>query len=316
MPTINFQTCTGESRSYIAFRMQHRPCPALLHSTDPAQQELEATVFRALGEIRSPSAHPFHVKRIRLSKAHVPIVFLDGATGKVDVSATFLEVCLPGADGGSPAAGFGVRILHIHGRDLVLGLVETDARVIIRGSADTDWNALRSAHSRQVQGNGTPLWHEKRWTPAELALRDHPSSVSPEPRVRMESMLLRRIAIFTSFSSAHRTYAYAGGPDTTKMWLEYDPAVPKRHDELVSALTDPTWGLAMRVESDDCACACATDGMCVTVLTTAAGDATLRLQSVADRPVWGREYFEEIDAPRKWLNRAVPVGLTPHPPTD
>jgi len=48
MPTVNFQTCTGESRSYIAFRMQHRPCPALLHSTDPAQQELEATVFRTL----------------------------------------------------------------------------------------------------------------------------------------------------------------------------------------------------------------------------------------------------------------------------
>ena len=127
-------------------------------------------------------------------------------------------------------------------------------------------------------------------------------------------MLLRRIAIFTSFSSAHRTYAYSGGPDTTKVWLEYDPAVPKRHDALVSPLTDPTWGLGMRVESDDCACA--TGGMCVTVLTTAAGDAALRLQSVADRPVWGRAYFEEIGAPSTWLDRAVPVGLTPRPPTD
>lgn len=121
-------------------------------------------------------------------------------------------------------------------------------------------------------------------------------------------MLLRRIAIFTSFSSAHRTYAYSGVPDTTKVWLEYDPAVPKRHDALVSALTDATWGLGMRVESDDCACA--TGGMCVTVLTTAAGDAALRLQSVADRPAWGREYFEEIDAPRKWLDRVA--RASPH----
>lgn len=310
MSTFDFQTFTGESHQHLASRTRP-PSPALLSSPDPAQQRLESLVFRSLANIHEHSAHPLHVKRIRLSEDCVPIVFLDGDLEDGRVSARFLELCLPfDFHRGGLSSGLGIRILGVNGRDLQLGLVESTARLIVRGSAGTDWNAERKAYSRQLEGHGTPLWNHKELTSAERAYStDLPSPrTRPGPRIEMESKILRRIGIFTEFSSAHLTYAYSSGADTTRFWFEFDPSVPKDHGKLVAALTDPQWGLGMHVIYEDCLCD--NGGSCYTKLSNPTGDATLTLNFSEEVPHLGRNYFESIGAPRRWIDRTFPAAAS------
>ncbi|WP_175279456.1 hypothetical protein [Prescottella equi] len=310
MHTFSFETFTGESHQRLASRTKP-PSPALLSSPDPAQQQLEASVFRSLADIRERSAHPLHVKRIRLSEDHVPIVFLDGAVEDNDISVRILETCFPFElrSGGLAWECIGTRIDGVDGRDLHLAHVESTARLILRGSAGTDWNAVRKLISRRWEGHSTPLWNHKELTAVE---REHASEFSStqsrrDPRTAMESNLLRRIGIFAEFTSAHLTYAYSSGPDTLRFWLEVDPSVPNRHEQLIAALTDPEWGLGMDVDFEDCLCD-DDGGSCYFGLTTPTGDATLTLNFAYHKPRLTRTYFETIGAPRRWINRTFPAA--------
>lgn len=312
MPTIGFQTFTGESVQQLLLRSTP-PSPALLSCADPAQQYLEASVFEALTGIRSCSAHPFHAKRIRLSEGHAPIVFLDKTVESRALAARFLQQVLPVVDfDGGLVSSPGIRIRGVQGRDLHLGVVGTDARIIIRGATGTDWDAVRSEYVCQVGMWGTSLCFQRTLTSDEhyVAVCDERITrwSTRDALVEVQSRLLRRLAIFTEFSSAHCMYAYGGGPRLLTFWIEFGGAVEKDHDLLVEALIDPCWGLGMHVI--DRYCNCSLGQSCSVMLATPDREADIAMNFVHCESRLGREYYESVGSRGSWVNRAFP-GKSP-----
>lgn len=305
MPSYGFRTFTGESAQQLLLRSAP-PSPALLSCTDPAQQFLESSVFRTLADIRERSAHPLHVKRIRLSEGHAPIVFLDGVLEDRAVAARFLEGVLPAADSDDLLTrNPGIRILAVQGRDLHLGLIGTDARLIFRGAPKTDWDAIRREYVSQVTVWGEPLCFRTTLTSIE---RVWAPLWPPRKRlIEMESRLLRRIGLFTEFNSAHLTYAYGGGPNSLKFWFEFDQAVERKHDLLVEALTDPHWGLGMDVVGGYCSCSLGQT--CGVTLSTPDGQARIFMRFVPYEALLGPEYYESVGARKAWVTRCFPLQV-------
>lgn len=300
---FNFQTHTGESHQQLSLRSTP-PSPALLSCQDKDQQRLESAVLRALSQIDALSAHPLRAGRIRLAEGATPIVFLDGPSEGRPVSALFLQAILPVVDRGAPADTSGVRIRGIRGRDLYLGIAQTDAAIIIRGAKGVDWTADRRSLQQEAEAWGSTLCTQPTLTTEE---RESLEWGAHDPLVEMESKLLRRIGVFTRFSAAHSTFTYTShNALMVESFLNHK--VPGGHDLLVASLTDPQWGMGMSVREGwgSCDCYSRRPYSCTLTLTPPSEDSRLVLMFQYNQSRVTSADFGGLGADKRWLNRVFP----------
>lgn len=168
-----------------------------------------------------------------------------------------LDRLLPYAEPGVQVNGVpGLRIAVIRRDDLHLTLVNTNSRLILRGIPGTRWSTYLDQRWKSLDADGyPPLWKASTLTTHE---RDDADSCRLVRKTELDmqwlgSGLLRRIALFHTSSSAYSTRSWI----TDDEWIfELDTRndVPLDHDTLLSRLTDPVWGLPLRVSSHHCTC--------------------------------------------------------------
>ncbi|SEE80277.1 hypothetical protein SAMN04490220_8400 [Rhodococcus jostii] len=168
-----------------------------------AQAFLEAQVLKALGSPGGRYAHPLGIVRFRIGLDGVPVVFLDShaemAIGAIfPTSRTVVEVLLPSYESYIEVQGIlDLRVLAVQGRELHVGLVGTDARLVLAASAGSGWAREIRDHERDLVSAGyIPLWTESIRTPFE---QEHLAMCPPLHEFALTwlgSGLLRRIGLF------------------------------------------------------------------------------------------------------------------------
>lgn len=312
MSDLSFRAVTAESSQHLAMRTQ-AATPDLLNCSDPAQQELEASVFLALSAGGDRAAHPLRVHRVRLEAGQPPIIFLDSHTGSGLVSRAFIENGLPVHAADGVVSSPGVRVIGVSGLDLHLGLASTAAHVVLRGATGTHWNGDLEARRRQLTAYEAPLWS----APA-LVTEEFEVSPAAGGGFGLGSRLLRRIAVFTEKSNAHLTYTYTDFGRSIKVWMEIAPPIPVDHRQLTEALLDQRWGLGMRVRGLWCRCGTGSEASCtVQLVEPSQGSAperlTLLFARLAPTGDRGRDYFRIIGADPAWIRRTLPNSASLNP---
>lgn len=224
-----FCSYTGESFQYLkSSGIGAGPIPPAAGS----QALLEAQVLNELGSPGGRYAHPLGIVRFRIGCDGVPVVVLDGHTetvlGKIGpANRTVLEVLLPFYESGVQVHGIpDLRVISARGRELLVGLVGTEARLMLVASAGSGY--VHEIHDRErdlVSAGFVPLWTESIRTPFE---QEHLAMYPPLHEFEMTwlgSGLLRRIGLFRTMSSAY----------STDMWISTDT----RTIEMISCLDVP-----------------------------------------------------------------------------
>ncbi|MFW6695070.1 hypothetical protein ACHZ99_29100, partial [Streptomyces sp. MAR4 CNX-425] len=173
------------------------------------------------------------------------------------MSSYALDNLLPYADPGVQVDGaFGLRVAGVQNTDLHLTRVNSDGRLIVRGIPGTRWQHELSARWQELdEGGHPPLWQEP-----VLSSFEREDEIK-HPRVRkgdrelawLGSGLLRRIALFHTSSSAYSTRSWIKG-DEWIFELDTRRDAPLEHDTLLARLTDPIWGLSLRISDSHCTC--------------------------------------------------------------
>ncbi|MFH8615083.1 hypothetical protein ACH4E8_08395 [Streptomyces sp. NPDC017979] len=224
---------------------------------------------------------------------------------------------LPSAEPGVQVGGvMRLRVAAVRNTELHLNLVDTDSRLVLRGSPGTRWRSLLVRRRRDLEERGyVPLWDETEPSPHELEdEREFASLVQVDRDLAwLGSKLLRRIAIFQNFSSAYSTRSWIAG----SRWifeLDTHRDVPLAHDAFLDRLVDATWGLPLRTTRSHCECTMqwARRGyQCTFHLKHERSEVpgTLQIRFRWGDPVYGddaRQRLEDLNADRDWLDRVLP----------
>ncbi|MFJ2891931.1 hypothetical protein ACIO53_38465 [Streptomyces sp. NPDC087305] len=255
-------TYTGEPYQFALEALKNARTPTPLPDSTGDQALLESQVLSKLGDGGSWSAHPTGIANVRLSPGRPIVVHLDSHVGlsqggSCPVAWHALDRLLPYASTGIQVDGvLGLRIGAIRGRDLHLTLAETESRLIIRGVPGTTWeDYLDERWDDLVRLRAAPLWRSPSFS--DLERRDeqsHPLVRGAEKDIAWAGAgLLRRIALFHTSSSAYSTRSWISGSE----WIfELDTrhGIRLDHDTLLARLTDPVWGMPLRVVKHHCTC--------------------------------------------------------------
>ncbi|MFF4346341.1 hypothetical protein [Streptomyces sp. NPDC001530] len=266
------------------------------------------------------------IASVRLSPRKPTVIYLDSHVGlsqgkNYPMTWHALDRLLPYAEPGVQVNGvIGLRISAIRGNDLHLTLAETESHLIIRGIAEPGWGDYLDDRWESLAKEGyPPLWRSPTLTDHERQdEQSHTSVRGTEKDIAwLGSGLLRRIALFHTSSSAYSTRSWITGDE----WIfELDTRYEVRldHDTLLSRLTDPVWGLPLRISEYHCTC----DDLPLES-DRYMRQCTYELAHSADLPCglqlrfrWGRaaygdearEQLERLGADPNWLEQVIPVG--------
>lgn len=226
------------------------------------QALLESQILSKLGDGGAWSAHPLGISNVRVSSDEPIAVQLDShvelsSGDNYPMAFHAPDRLLPYAEPGIQVNGVpGLRIAAIRGNSLHLTLVNTNSRLILRGIPGTSWTAYLDERWKSLDTGGyPPLWNAPTLTTHE---RDDAESCRLLRKTELDmqwlgSGLLRRVALFHTSSSAYSTRSWI----TDDEWIfELDTRNDVRfdHDTLLSRLTDPMWGLPIRISWHHCTC--------------------------------------------------------------
>ena len=296
-----------------------------LVQADESQALLESQVMQHLARGGEWWAHPTGIASVRISPSQL-LIHLDSHTissgdTSYQMAAYALDQLLPYAEDGLQVHNaIGLRAKAANNLDLVLTYAGRTARVVLRATKGTNWGQLLAKRKNEMLKAGVlPLWTEPTLTPDERGdLANHPLVRSAEHRIAwLGSGLLRRIALFENHSSAYSTRSWMTGDE----WVfELDTAkdVPLRHDGLLDRLTDPVWGLPVKITSHHCSCRAAAqqqrtdiDYECIYRLAhrqNRRGILQIRFRSVSvhDRQNLRRR-LADMGADPAWLGQVLPL---------
>lgn len=318
---------TGESyqvaREFLKNSDNLRPIP----SPSTSQALFESDVFSRLSDGGSWSAHPVGINGVRLGSHHDVIIYLDShvelsSGDEYPMTAHALDRLLPYSEPGIQVNGVtGLRVAHVHGVDLHLRRVGTDSRIIIRGIPGCNWTKYLNERWNLLAENGyPPLWKSSSWTDHE---RHHEESAPTVSRIERDiawlgSGLLRRVALFHTASSAYSTRSWISDDEWIfELDAQYDVGID--HETLLSRLTDPIWGLPLRIAEHYCTCGnprLPDDSrymrQCIYYLEHPEGrPCGLQIRFRADpagHEYDAREQLERLGADMAWLDRVLPAS--------
>ncbi|MER7573086.1 hypothetical protein [Streptomyces sp. NPDC126514] len=255
------QLYTGEPFAVAKNAMRGRNNLHPIHSSPLPQAHLEAELFAKLCGGGQWWAHPLGLSHVQ-STTKSAVVHLDshttfGSGTPYARSSHALDQLLPSAEPGVQVNGVvGLRVVGIDGSDLHLTLVDSECHVVLRGIPETDWaEALDERKRRYERAEAPPLWQQSKLTSFEEAhIRDYPETWKAERGLDwLGSALLRRIAIFQTFSTAYSTRSWITG-DEWIFELDTVRGIRLEHDVFLRRLMDPVWGLPLRTERRHCSC--------------------------------------------------------------
>ncbi|MEU5001534.1 hypothetical protein [Streptomyces sp. NPDC021622] len=255
-------TYTGEPYQFALDALKNASSRTPLPDSSGDQALLESQVLSKLGDGGSWSAHPVGVANVRLSPGKPIVVHLDPHVELSDgedypVAWHAMDRLLPYSEPGVQVNGvLGLRIAAIRGSDLHLTLAETGSRLIIRGVPGTTWKDYLDERWESLgRAHAPALWRSRFFSDEERQDEQrHPLVRGTERDIAwIGAGLLRRIALFHTASTAYSTRSWITGED----WIfELDTRRDVRldHDTLLARITDPFWGLPLKVVEHHCTC--------------------------------------------------------------
>lgn len=261
--------CTGRghqtSLQQLASAVDQHPVP----DADRDQARLEASVFERLGGTVDYCAHPVGVAYTLPATDHL-VVGLDAKLGpRHRLPQHSLGALLPTRYTGTkdsvegPGGIMGARLHRIDADGLHLGLVGTDAHVILAGPTPNQWRSILADHRAWCTDHQlAPLWDAPELTrPERDYLAQDPTWWEERAGTAwIASGLLRRIALLHTVTKPFCVRYWQHGLGW-KFELCYEHGVSVDHDALIEHLTHPRWGMRLQVKRDFCACKpCDCDG--------------------------------------------------------
>lgn len=276
-------------------------------------------VFRQLADRGLWFAHASGISRVRLLPDTIPVIYLDRVGGGLSRSypsqRTAIDTVLPVAEPDIQVNGvLGLRVVSAVGADLTVGLFGTDARLILRAAGKGSWSKLLRQRAQELvhEFGCVPVWDAPALTEHE---RQHLDKYGWRPvdtdLAWIGSALLRRIGILNTISNAY----------STRVWTNHDHWVIETstrrdvalaHTELLCWLSDPVWGVGLRIRRSSCDCRADTlyDTVCrfdLQDLGDRAGGLQLRFHHERhDDPIEPRRTLSRVAATTGWLNRVLP----------
>ncbi|MFJ4651117.1 hypothetical protein ACIP5Y_07565 [Nocardia sp. NPDC088792] len=308
---------TGESLQYVKSCLdidRATPIPA----APDDQARLEAMILRQLTNRGMRFAHFLGISRIRLQPDNTLIIYLD-AVGDLPISGAYsvVEALMPAALPNIQVDGvIGLRVASIGGADLVLRLLGTGAKVILRASQnDVAWNAKLRRRKEILDSDADQIavWDEPALTSHELEHLDH-YGLHPTERDDMAwlgSALLRRINIVQTVSTAYSLRLWTNMRHQWVIDTDTRRDVLLNHTRLMEALTDPVWGIPLEVHKSDCDCRVDSlfNTCCMFTLThphDRPGAIQMRCHYERHSDTRDREALERVGADPAWLDRVLP----------
>ncbi|MEV7541211.1 hypothetical protein [Streptomyces sp. NPDC089915] len=203
----------------------------------------------------------------------------------------------------------GARFFPASKKGVEMILPGTSARIRLAGIGPKAWKAAWKKEQHEAAKEGDVLCHlgsPRSWTHREL-LYVAGAGIGAVPRARraeasawLASALLRRVGLWSAAGIALSNTSWTNPENGGEQWIIEHIHQPTpdslHHDELVGLLTDPEWG--MRVKVTDRWCSCARQGeMCLVKLRSTqdeAGELELRFAR-RDTPrsvqAWGGELY-------------------------
>lgn len=322
----DYQQYTGESLQYLSENLKLGNDYRSVADVTGAQQYLESRFLNAVGDQGEYLAHPFGFKAVRISPRGPLTLMLDPAPAGVEhapITLGFLEKLLPFSHEGGVEGIALLRADVVDERRLELRCMGTNARLTLCSPGRTDWAAALAARRDQLTPEFVPLWDSPTATDSERTPNRH-HLLRTESIAWIGSALLRRIALFHTSSTAHRSHMYCsvtkdGGFGWT-VEMVVDQAAEMCHEQLIAALVRPGFGIPLVMTKMECWCtpnpepeearrACMfhfrhQDGR--------RGELRLRFCSEpTPSPAWQREHYHRAHANRRWINRVLPPATAP-----
>jgi hypothetical protein len=297
-------------------------CPIPLATGDQAL--LESQVMAHLAHGSEWWAHPLGISKVFIDSREATVVHLDGHTELSDgktfpMDSYAIGHLLPYAEPGVQVNGApGLRVEAIRGTELHLTRVGGTSRLVLRGTSSTRWRQELADRWQSLDSDGyPPLWRDQILSSFERDDETKYPRVTKRDRdvAWLGSALLRRIALFHTSSSSYSTRSWlADGEWVFELDTRRD--VPLDHDTLLARLTDPVWGLPLRINRSYCSC----DGpplpddrwytrQCTYHLAHTGGrPGGLQIRFRHYPPAGGtpREKLKRIGANPSWLDRVMP----------
>lgn len=317
--TLNIYT--GESiRGLADYAHISSTCP--IPSAVGDQERLESEIFRQVSSLREWMAHPLGIAGVQIKPDNTLLVRLDDRfitrSGTVytcsnAAARAILPVFIPDHELiGIPR----LRVVSARGRDLTVSLVNSSARVTLRGAVGTRWADDIAEIERDVEHDRTP----KLWTaPSADALeRAVETEVAPRTSIDRNSLgwlgsgLLRRVALFhTSCSAYDLKHVLRGDIWSIELFTRRD--VPMDHQTLVTRLCAPRWGLPLKIGASHCRCDSTTRRGVTCYFDLVPHDSRpgiLRLEFAhtshgPDEDI--RNHLNRVGAKQNWIDRVLPA---------
>lgn len=312
-----YRDYTGESPQFASENILLNG-QAPIKSVRGPQAQLESFIFEELADLRLWRKHPFGVSRARPTADGRLILFVDpymsGFGRRHSAGEIILRRICPcsGSDGSFISGIPGLRIKAISSRNIELTLLDSDSAVILRSSQGFNWH-----DSVQTVESGAQelhlLWRERNFASGEREFKSwHAKYLGHLDWIG--SALLRRCGIFQSATNAYHIKGWACDA-RFKFELTSTVDTGSYHDDFVSRITDPVWGIPLITQTRECSCNARTprSRICWIELEEQEGsDAVLQLRFSHDEHKSYltdlRPEFASIGASEQWISRTIPSG--------
>ncbi|MFJ4651116.1 hypothetical protein ACIP5Y_07560 [Nocardia sp. NPDC088792] len=323
---------TGESFRWLMDHARLRG-DARLPAATGDQAWLESEIFRRITNSGWWLAHPLGIASVQIERDNSLTIHLDGCFRAVDTAYPFslhvVHELLPhlGVDGefwGVP----GLRVNTVNGRDLVVSLVDSPAKVTLcsvpaaelQGIPRNRWKHQIADLETMLNHDGLPhFWNSPTRTAAErdFAVQAPLTSACRRELAWLGSALLRRAALLHTASTAYNTKNLLKG-DTWHIEFFTRHGVPVDHDRLLKRLCDPALGLPIRVIDSSCACNLSKEhGTLCTFNLAGEGTERPALRLAFSHHRYGDEELRmklaDVGASENWLDRVLPKQPAPQP---
>jgi hypothetical protein len=250
---------TGESSRWLVAHASLSRSMPIPDAADAGQIQLEAAVFRALTSCGEYTPNPAGVVRTRIIADGSTVVHVDrrsaGFPHEYELTELIAEALLPCArpDGGFEG-GAGVRVAGVNRGDMALTFVDTFARVTLRAAAKSRWNTVIEKFRERLElAACKPLWDAPKSIGEERYILESSRRGLRPGMDWLASGLLRRIALYRTIGLAFHVSAWTSG-NTWKIEIDTDPVHGAVHSRFLAAVTDPVYGLPLRVRHANCMC--------------------------------------------------------------
>jgi hypothetical protein len=250
---------TGESSRWLMGHASVSRSTPIPDAPDSGQTRLEAAVFHALTSCGEYTPNPAGVVRTRIIADGTTVVHVDprsaGFPNEYELTQLIAEKLLPCADPDGGLQGqAGVRVAGADRADLALTFVDTSARVTLRAAPKSRWNNAIETYRESLELTADmPLWDIPEPTEEERYFLEVPRWGMRPGIDWLASGLLRRIALYRTFGLAFHVSSWTLG-NTWKIEIDTDPVHGAVHSRFLAAITDPVYGLPLRVTDATCMC--------------------------------------------------------------